>query len=271
MSAAQQSGTSRFRLRFLLQEFELKPGDTLIGRSDDCQITIFDPLVSRRHARIRVNAEQAILEDLGSRNGCRVNGMPIKGPHQLTVGDRIRIGKHELVFSELSPSQPSPRLRETGSLVYCAGCDMAYSGEMGMCPSCGSRQWLDEDTRSGANRERGKEAWAIDMLLELFRKAVSSRRVEDAERVMRQVMAGLETHLKSGHRFDGERLLSVDEAAIELSSLQDTGFWVHWAVDFHGRAGVGVSAALADAGSRWQPRPSQSMQNTLVADVLDQN
>jgi hypothetical protein len=138
-----------------------------------------------------------------------------------------------------------------------------------MCPSCGSRQWLDEDTRSGANRERGKEAWAIDMLLELFRKAVSSRRVEDAERVMRQVMAGLETHLKSGLRFDGERLLSVAEATIELSSLQDTGFWVHWAVDFYGRAGVEVSVALADAGSRWQPRPSQAMQTTLVAEVVE--
>src|SRR5258708_32569129 len=87
MSAMQYAGASRFRLRFLLQEFELKPGDTLIGRSDDCQITIFDPLVSRRHAKIRVAAEEAILEDLGSRNGCRVNGTPIKTPQKLNVGD----------------------------------------------------------------------------------------------------------------------------------------------------------------------------------------
>jgi hypothetical protein len=253
MSAAQYAGASRFRLRFLLQEFELKPGDTLIGRSDDCQITIFDPLVSRRHAKIHVAAEEAILEDLGSRNGCRVNGTAIKTAQKLSVGDRIRIGKYEFVFSELTPSAPSPRLRQTGSLVYCASCDMAYSGEMGMCPSCGSSHSLDEDTRSGVARERGNEAWAIDMLVELFNKAVSGRREADADRIMRQIMSGLETHLRSAVRFEAERLAAVADAAIELSNLQNTGFWVHWAVDFYGRAGVEVSAALADAGAHWQP------------------
>jgi hypothetical protein len=253
MSAAQYAGASRFRLRFLLQEFELKSGDTLIGRSDDCQITIFDPLVSRRHAKISVQADEAVLEDLGSRNGCRVNGTAIKGTQKLVVGDRIRIGKYEFVFSELTPSAAGPRLRQTGSLVYCASCDMAYSGEMGMCPSCGSQQSLDEDTRSGVARERGNEAWAIDMLVELFHKAASGRRDADADRIMRQIMSGLETHLKSAVRLDAERLASVAKAAIEMSNLQNSGFWVHWAMDFYGRAGVEISAALADAGAHWQP------------------
>jgi hypothetical protein len=253
MSAVQYAGTSRFRLRFLLQEFELKLGDTLIGRSDECQITIFDPLISRRHARIRVLPDQAILEDLGSRNGCRVNGLPIKGPHVLAVDDRIRIGKHELVFSELATTATTPRLRQTGSLVYCASCDMAYSGEMGMCPSCGSLHSLDEDTRSGVFDETGKDAWAIDMLLELLRKALASGRDADADRVLRQIMSALETHLNSAFRFDVARLSLIADVAIELAKLQNTGFWVHWAVDFYGRAGVPISAALADAGSGWQP------------------
>ncbi|HEY3593518.1 MAG TPA: FHA domain-containing protein [Polyangiaceae bacterium] len=253
MSAAQYAGASRFRLRFLLQEFELKPGDTLIGRSDDCQITIFDPLVSRRHAKITILADEAILEDLGSRNGCRVNGTPIKGPQKLAVGDRIRIGKYEFVFSELTPSAASPRLRQTGSLVYCASCDMAYSGEMGMCPSCGSQQSLDEDTRSGVARERGNEAWAIDMLVELFNKALGGRREADADRIMRQIMSGLETHLSGAVRLDAERLATVAQACVDMSTFQNNGFWVHWAVDFYGRAGVNISAALADAGSYWQP------------------
>ncbi len=77
------SRAPRFRLRFELQEFELYPGDTIIGRSDDCQITISDPLISRRHARIRVIGEQALLEDLGSRNGCRVSDQGLRSAGQL--------------------------------------------------------------------------------------------------------------------------------------------------------------------------------------------
>src|SRR5262245_53911418 len=33
----------KYRLRFLLQEFHLPFGITLIGRGDDCHITLFDP------------------------------------------------------------------------------------------------------------------------------------------------------------------------------------------------------------------------------------
>ena len=186
MSAAQHPGASRFRLRFLLQEFTLPPGDTYIGRNHDCQITIFDPLISRKHAKIRVFGDRAILEDLGSRNGCRVNGAVIQGSHPLSAGDRIRIGKHELVFSEVSMSAPAPRERQTGSLVICASCDTVYSGEMGMCPSCWSREAVDEDTSSGVFDEEGKESWAVDLLLELFNKAMTSNHPDEGDRVMRQ-------------------------------------------------------------------------------------
>ena len=57
---------ARYRLRFLLQEFDLPRGATILGRSSDCHVTIEDPLVSRQHARIMVRGEEATLEDLGS-------------------------------------------------------------------------------------------------------------------------------------------------------------------------------------------------------------
>src|SRR5687767_6926407 len=46
------STVARYRLRFLLQEFDLPRGATILGRSSDCHVTIEDPLVSRHHARI---------------------------------------------------------------------------------------------------------------------------------------------------------------------------------------------------------------------------
>jgi hypothetical protein len=250
MSAMQYAGAMRFRLRFLLQEFELVPGDTLIGRSSDCHITLFDPLISRRHARIQVLGNQAILEDLGSRNGCRVNGAPLRGRHTLVAGDRIRVGKHEFVFGEFAAAVPV-RDSPTGSLVFCAGCDLAYPGEIGTCPNCGSSQSLDEDTRSGVMNEQGKQVWAIDLMIELFRKAVGSGRIEDAERVMRQTMSALENQLKGRSPLDAVGLEPVVSAVIQLSDLQGDGFWVRWAVDYHTRAGAPTPAALIEARDRW--------------------
>lgn len=254
MSAVQYPGATRFRLRFLLQEFALQQGDTFIGRNHDCQITIFDPLISRKHAKIRVFGDRAILEDLGSRNGCRVNGAVIQGPHTLVAGDRIRIGKHELVFSEISAAGPKPRERQTGSLVICASCDTVYSGEMGMCPSCWSREAVDEDTSSGVFDEKGKEAWAVDLLLELFNKAMGSSRKE-ADRVMRQAMTAVEGQLKAGARLTEERLAPVATAALRLAEAQEDGFWVHWAMDVHARAGLTVPATLTAASGRWDTTP----------------
>jgi hypothetical protein len=258
VSAAQHPGASRFRLRFLLQEFALPPGDTFIGRNHDCQITIFDPLISRKHARIRVFGDRAVLEDLGSRNGCRVNGAAIQGSHPLTAGDRIRIGKHELVFSEVSAAAPAPRERQTGSLVICASCDTVYSGEMGMCTSCWSREALEEDTTSGVFDDQGKESWAVDLLLELFTKAINSARPEEADRVMRQVMAAIEAQVKAGARLTEQRLAPVSVAAVRLAETQQDGFWAQWAADFHVRAGAAIPAALAVATAHWQSHPKST-------------
>lgn len=251
MTAAQEPGAPRFRLRFLLQEFGLPVGDTYIGRNNDCQITIFDPLISRRHARIRVFGDRAIIEDLGSRNGCRVNGAAVQGQQTLSAGDRIRIGKHELVFSEVTTATPVSRERQTGSLVFCASCDTVYSGEMGMCPSCWSKEALDDETRSGVFDEQGKESWAVDLLLELFNKALGSGRGGEADRIMRQVMTTLDAQQSAGARFTGQRLGPVATAAIRLSEEQKDGFWVQWASDFCVRASVAIPADLAEATSRY--------------------
>src|SRR4051812_43897872 len=125
-----------YRLRFLLQEVHLRAGDTVIGRGEDCHITIFDPLISRHHARIHVEEGGAVLEDLGSRNGCRINGALITEPHALRDGDRIRVGAQELVFTETHAKAEFPR--NTGSLCHCTECRLPYPEEIGACPNCGS-------------------------------------------------------------------------------------------------------------------------------------
>jgi len=71
-------------------------GELLIGRGGDCGLKLHGGLVSRHHARVRVTPEGVIVEDLGSRNGVRVNGELIAGPQRLGHGDVVGIGMHEL-------------------------------------------------------------------------------------------------------------------------------------------------------------------------------
>jgi hypothetical protein len=52
--------------------------DFELGRGTDCGVRFYDPLVSRRHARVFHSEMGWLIEDLGSRNGTRVDGQPIE-------------------------------------------------------------------------------------------------------------------------------------------------------------------------------------------------
>ena len=63
----------------------------LIGRSRDCDISVDDPNVSRRHAELRNEDGRWVVADLGSTNGVKVNGRRVeKSP--LEPGDEIVLG-----------------------------------------------------------------------------------------------------------------------------------------------------------------------------------
>ena len=72
----------------------------VIGRLPECDVVLGDPNVSRRHAELRRTEEGVVVTDLGSTNGTRVNGMPVR-ERQLESGDEIAVGSTTLVF-ELS-------------------------------------------------------------------------------------------------------------------------------------------------------------------------
>lgn len=76
----------------------LHPGETVIGRDVDADIRIESPKVSRHHARITVEGNRAVLEDLGSVNGTSVNGAGLDAPRVLLHGDEIQIGRRVQAF-----------------------------------------------------------------------------------------------------------------------------------------------------------------------------
>jgi pSer/pThr/pTyr-binding forkhead associated (FHA) protein len=78
------------------------PRGAAIGRSRDCDVVLEDSSVSRRHAELRPQDSSWAIEDLGSTNGVRVNGLPIEGAQRLQSGDRIEMGSTEMLF-EIAP------------------------------------------------------------------------------------------------------------------------------------------------------------------------
>jgi hypothetical protein len=73
------------------REFVFEQDSVLIGRTSDCDVVLYDPGVSRKHARIFSEAAVYFVEDCGSSNGTKVNGAIIK-KKQLADGDAISLG-----------------------------------------------------------------------------------------------------------------------------------------------------------------------------------
>ena len=89
----------------------LDKGDVLIGRVSQCDISLRDEQLSRRHCRIQEREGIYYLEDLNSRNGCYVNGKRVEKA-RLYSGDILSFGTQEAVFESSDPKhfRPIPSL-----------------------------------------------------------------------------------------------------------------------------------------------------------------
>ena len=78
------------------------PARCFVGRSNDCDIQIPSSPeflgVSRYHCLLDIDPPTVQVRDLGSRNGCFVNGRRIR-EHRLRDGDLIAVGHHQMRFA----------------------------------------------------------------------------------------------------------------------------------------------------------------------------
>ncbi len=77
--------------------YRLKNGVMSIGRMSTGDIVLSDPNVSRRHAELHPLGDTYQLVDLGSTNGCKVNGQRIER-QVLVDGDELTFGPVTLRF-----------------------------------------------------------------------------------------------------------------------------------------------------------------------------
>ena len=86
-----------FRGRRKEGSLELVDREYTVGRAEDADIRIDNPLVSRRHALLSYRGHAWRIDDLETPNGLYVNGEKVSG-HLLVPGDHVEIGQHVLIF-----------------------------------------------------------------------------------------------------------------------------------------------------------------------------
>jgi ABC-type multidrug transport system ATPase subunit/pSer/pThr/pTyr-binding forkhead associated (FHA) protein len=89
--AAPSAATGRFR------RVELGSAPLRIGRADDNDVVLVEPNVSRYHAELRPG-NPPVLVDLGSRNGVRIEGEPVRDAAMLGPGVEAGIGPFSLRY-----------------------------------------------------------------------------------------------------------------------------------------------------------------------------
>jgi hypothetical protein len=180
-------------LRWADQSIEIDAA-AVIGRTEECEIALDDPLVSRRHASVVHLDSDLWVNDLGSRNGVYVNGSRIEGRYRLSDGDVLRIGTLEM---QVVCDQPP--LRDVGSE-------------------------LPEPTRRFD---------AMGVVGQLAGKALALGRVDEAERLLAGPLEQLLSEAKAGLLPGDELLEKATDLAVRLLEGTRRGTWLDWLVQLY--------------------------------------
>jgi adenylate cyclase len=105
------------------QSYDLRDGVPLIvGRAPTCDLPVFDPTISRRHAELVADGETLNLKDLGSSNGTFLNGAKVEQA-TVAIDDLVAFGKVPFRLTVFAtpvvelPAIPVPQAPPAGATI----------------------------------------------------------------------------------------------------------------------------------------------------------
>jgi predicted component of type VI protein secretion system len=222
----------RFRLRYLHHDLELIEGQFAVGRSAGCQLSLDDPLVSRRHALLIVSREGVTIEDLQSRNGVIVNGQRIPGRTKVVAGDKIVIGSQELTLLEGRESAG----RETASHQMGkrtlpkmpAAAELIAAERASSAPP--SEQMLGDPD---AEPSMVRRADAFNLLGGVAEKALAMGRADEAERLLASPLADVVEASRAGKRLSPWLVDMAARFAAKLATATAKGAWADYVIELY--------------------------------------
>ncbi len=234
------------RLRYLAHDLEVPPGQFVIGRSADCQLSLDDPLVSRRHALLTVSGALVTVEDLGSRNGVLVNGTKIEGPQRLADGDQITIGGQEMqLFVPDSQSSPSSSNRQPQLRHPTLTNERMDASEL--------RDDLEDSTvivgsplADPRTSHPDKRVNALVLIGGVADKALAMGRGEDAERLLNRSLGDLLAKARAGEEVGPDLSEHAAGYAMRLAAGTGNGAWVDYIVELYSVQVLLLPQAIVD-------------------------
>jgi hypothetical protein len=211
----------RFRLRYLQHDLELSEGEFAVGRNASCQLSLDDPLVSRRHALLVVDRHGVTLEDLASRNGVLVNGSKITERVHLEAGDRILIGAQEmtLVAAQDLPAEPvhgGRSLKMTLPKIPVA-----------------SSPPPAEKSESEFELSMVRRADAFNLLGSVAEKALAMGRAVEAERLLASPLGDVIEASRAGKRVTPALVDQAARFSAKLATATGKGAWADYVIELY--------------------------------------
>ena len=125
----------------------------VVGRNEDCEMTVSDNSVSRTHAKFQVEDGSFWITDLDSTNGTFVNQKRIKTSRELQSGDRVRIGGR--IFKFIATDEVEAQYHEA---VY------SMMTKDSLTSAWNKQYFMDVLQRDIARRKRSKRSFGLMMM-----------------------------------------------------------------------------------------------------------
>jgi pSer/pThr/pTyr-binding forkhead associated (FHA) protein len=252
---------ARFRLRYQAIDVDLKAGDFTVGRHPDCSLVLDDARVSRTHAVFRVSGNTVVVEDLGSRNGVRVNGRKITEPTALKPGDKTRIGSQELVLRDAAKGEGGIKAdvnTRTVKIRICQDCNLPYEADARQCPHCKEARLSsttrgdgDSDGTDGGERPsppRGQyTASSINLITNIVDKAISMGQYDEAERLVTGILDNVLAEADSSPANDRVKIEITAHYVLRIAAATQRPQWVDSVFALYQAAGDLMPAETIDS------------------------
>jgi FHA domain len=229
------------RLRYLAHDLEVPVGQFLIGRTPDCQLSLDDALVSRRHALLTVQGDGVFVEDLGSRNGVFLNNAKVLKRTRVMDGDVVRVGGQELILFGIGDA-PIPSSRPQNPMTATMQ-DLRVIDPRELAP--------DEDVPTSVNSpvepssSPDRRVNSLSLIGGVADKALALGRADEAERILQRSLN--ETLIQAG---GGKvRMEFAEKAAfyaLRLATGTGRASWVDYVFELYTVLRAPLPARLVD-------------------------
>ena len=231
-----------YRLRYLQHDLELSEGQFAVGRNASCQLSLDDPLVSRRHALLTVAAEGVRIEDLQSRNGVLVNGARIDGVVELQVGDKIVIGSQEMTLVQSQSREQASAKVTSGNMQKMTLSRMEAAMQQPPSPAEQSSVSFSAVSIPGSSSNSAELDQEPSMLRRVdgFRllggvaeKALAMGRADEAERYLASALTDVIEATRGGRRIPPSLAEQAARFSAKLATATGKGAWADYVIELY--------------------------------------